>query len=48
LFGTFDATLGAYAAILAPFSADERRALWGGNANRLYRLELELKDRDNG
>jgi len=48
LFGTFDATLGAYAAILAPFSADERRALWGGNANRIYRLGLELKDRDNG
>ncbi|MGP7795563.1 amidohydrolase family protein [Sphingomonas sp. CLY1604] len=48
LFGTFDATLDTYAAILEPFSADERRALWGGNANRLYRLGLELKDRDNG
>ncbi|MEO5493665.1 MAG: amidohydrolase family protein [Sphingomonas sp.] len=42
LFGTFDATLGAYAAIIADFSADERRAMWGGNANLFYRLGLEL------
>ncbi|MES3153953.1 amidohydrolase family protein [Sphingomonas faeni] len=47
LFGTFDDTLGAYATIIAPFSESERRALWGGNANRIYRLGLELKDRDN-
>jgi predicted TIM-barrel fold metal-dependent hydrolase len=48
LFGSFDHTLGTYAGIIAPFSDAERRALWGGNANRLYRLGLELQDRDNG
>ena len=48
LFGGFDQTLGAYAEIIAPFSEDERRALWGGNANRIYRLGLNLEERDHG
>ena len=42
LFGSMDHTLGAYEAILAGFSDDERRALWGRNANRFYRLGLAL------
>jgi predicted TIM-barrel fold metal-dependent hydrolase len=40
LFGTFDGTLGAYAEIIAGFSDDERRAMWGRNADRVYRLGL--------
>jgi predicted TIM-barrel fold metal-dependent hydrolase len=40
LFGTFDATLGAYAEIIANYSDDERRAMWGRNADRMYRLGL--------
>jgi predicted TIM-barrel fold metal-dependent hydrolase len=42
LFAGFDATLDAYATIIAGFSEAERRAMWGGNANRIYRLGLEL------
>lgn len=42
LFAPLDTTLAAYEAILAGFSDDERRDLWGRNANRLYRLELDL------
>jgi predicted TIM-barrel fold metal-dependent hydrolase len=42
LFGTFDHTLGAYAEIVSGFADDERRALFGRNANRIYRLGLEL------
>ncbi|HEX8486440.1 amidohydrolase family protein [Sphingomonas sp.] len=42
LFAGFDATLDAYATIIAGFSEAERRAMWGRNANRLYRLGLEL------
>lgn len=42
LFGSFAAHLDAYAAITAGFSLDERRALFAGNANRLYRLGLTL------
>lgn len=41
LFGGFDKTLDAYAEIIAGFSEDERRAMWGRNANRIYRLNLE-------
>lgn len=41
-FAPLDATLGAYETILAGFSVDERRAMWGGNANRVYRLGLSL------
>ena len=42
LFGGFDAHLSAYAAITADFSDDERRAMFAGNANRLYRLGIAL------
>lgn len=42
LFADMDATLGAYEAILTPFTDDERRAMWGGNADRFYRLGLTL------
>jgi predicted TIM-barrel fold metal-dependent hydrolase len=44
LFGSFDATLAAYAQIIAPFSEAERRDMWGGNANRIYRLGLDLQE----
>jgi predicted TIM-barrel fold metal-dependent hydrolase len=43
LFGSFDHTLSAYAELIADFSDGERRAMWGGNANRIYRLGLELE-----
>jgi predicted TIM-barrel fold metal-dependent hydrolase len=43
LFGSFDHTLSAYAELMADFSEDERRAMWGGNANRIYRLGLDLQ-----
>jgi predicted TIM-barrel fold metal-dependent hydrolase len=42
LFGTLDGCLSAYANIIAGFSAAERAAMWGGNANRIYRLGLTL------
>ncbi|MDQ0839878.1 amidohydrolase family protein [Sphingomonas faeni] len=42
LFAPFDAHLDAYHAIVADFSLDERRAMFGGNANRVYRLGLKL------
>jgi predicted TIM-barrel fold metal-dependent hydrolase len=42
LFGGFDQHLDAYNAIVADFSDDERRALFAGSANRLYRLGLTL------
>lgn len=45
LFGGFDKTLSAYAEIIAPFSENERRAMWGGNADRIYRLNLELGEK---
>src|SRR3546814_17422306 len=44
LFGSFDRHLGAYDAITADFSADERHALLAGNANRIYRLGLDLSE----
>lgn len=43
LFGSFDHTLGAYAELIAGFGETERRAMWGGNANRIYRLGLDLE-----
>jgi predicted TIM-barrel fold metal-dependent hydrolase len=43
LFGSFDHTLSAYAELIADFSETERRAMWGGNANRIYRLGLDLE-----
>jgi predicted TIM-barrel fold metal-dependent hydrolase len=42
LFAPFDQHLEAYHAIVADFSEDERRDLFGRNANRVYRLELDL------
>lgn len=42
LFATLDETLGAYEALLADRSDDERADLWGRNANRIYRLDLDL------
>lgn len=42
LFGSFARHLSAYDAITAGFSDDERRALFARNANRLYRLGLEV------
>ena len=42
LFGSFEKHLGAYDTITADFGADERAALFAGNANRIYRLGLAL------
>lgn len=42
LFGSFDQHFDAYDAITADFSADERAALFGRNANRIYRLGIDL------
>ena len=42
LFAAFDAYLEAYHALVADFSEDERRDLFGRNANRIYRLGLDL------
>ena len=42
LFGSFDQHFDAYDVITADFSADERAALFGGNANRIYRLGIDL------
>lgn len=42
LFASMDETLLAYEDILSQFSEDERRDLWGRNANRIYRLGLQL------
>ena len=42
LFGTFDATLGAYAEIVGDFSLDERRDLCGRYTTRIYLLGLDI------
>lgn len=42
LAADLDRTLGAYEALLTGFSEEERRDLWGRNANRIYRLGLNL------
>ena len=42
LFGGFDQHLDAYNATVADLSEDERRALFAGNATRLYRLGRTL------
>jgi len=42
LFASFDATLGTYADAISDLSEAEKRALWGGNADRVYRLGLGL------
>ncbi len=40
LFGSFDRHLDAYHAVVADFTLAERQALFGRNADRLYRLAL--------
>jgi predicted TIM-barrel fold metal-dependent hydrolase len=42
LFATMDQTLAAYAELTAGFAEHERRAMWGRNANRIYRLGLDI------
>lgn len=42
LAADLDRTLSAYEALLSGFSEGERRDLWGRNANRIYRLGLNL------
>ena len=42
LFGSFDATLTNYAEAVSDFSETDRRALWARNANRIYRLNLDV------
>jgi predicted TIM-barrel fold metal-dependent hydrolase len=42
LFAPIDRYLETYHALVADFSEDERRALFGRNANRIYRLGLNL------
>jgi predicted TIM-barrel fold metal-dependent hydrolase len=42
LFGSFDDTLGMLADAISDFSEDERRALFARNANRIYRLNLDV------
>lgn len=42
LFDSFDAHLGAYHAILSSFSESERRAMFGRNAVRVYRMKIEV------
>jgi predicted TIM-barrel fold metal-dependent hydrolase len=42
LFGSIDRYMESYHAIVADFPEEDRRALFGGNANRLYRLGLDL------
>ncbi|MBB5716727.1 amidohydrolase family protein [Sphingomonas aerophila] len=42
LFGSFDDVLGLIAEATVDLSDADRRAVWGGNANRLYRLGLSI------
>lgn len=42
LFGSFDQTMEALAGAVADFTEPERRALFAGNANRIYRLGLDV------
>jgi predicted TIM-barrel fold metal-dependent hydrolase len=42
LFGSFAQHLDAYAEITADFTETERRNLWARNANRIYRLGLDV------
>ncbi|NHK26422.1 amidohydrolase family protein [Parvularcula flava] len=42
LYADFDRCLSSYANIIAAFSDDEKRAMWGRNADRLYRMGLSL------
>jgi predicted TIM-barrel fold metal-dependent hydrolase len=42
LFGSFDETMGNYADAVSDFTEEERRALFARNANRIYRLGLDV------
>ena len=42
LYSEFDRLMGAYTDIVSDFSNDQRRALFAGNADRIYRLGLDL------
>ena len=42
LFAPFDATMGVLADAVADFTENERRALFARNANRIYRLGLDV------
>jgi predicted TIM-barrel fold metal-dependent hydrolase len=42
LFGSFDRHLQAYRTIVSDLTVEEQRALFAGNANRVYRLGIEL------
>lgn len=42
LFASVDQTMETLAAFAASFSGEEQRDLWGRNANRIYRLGLDL------
>jgi predicted TIM-barrel fold metal-dependent hydrolase len=42
LFGSFAGHLDAYADVTSDFGEHERRALWGRNADRIYRLGLGI------
>ena len=39
LFGRYDAVMGALADAIGDLTPAERRAVWGGNACRLYRID---------
>ena len=42
LFGSFDRHLDAYSEIVSGFSEEERRDMFGRNAIRVYRMDMEL------
>ena len=42
LFGSFNETMALLDTAVADFTEAERRALFAGNANRIYRLGLEI------
>ncbi len=42
LFASFDRTMGVLAEAVSDFTEPERRALFAGNANRIYRLGLDI------
>jgi predicted TIM-barrel fold metal-dependent hydrolase len=42
LFASFDETLGTYAEAIHDLADADKRAVWGGNADRIYRLGLDL------
>ena len=42
LFADFDTTMGNYEGAVADFTEAERRALFAGNANRIYRVNIDV------